>query len=135
LHYSLGRAACQYRNQCMRGCPYGGYFSTQSSTLPAAVATGRLTLRPDSIVSEVLYDDKLGKAKGVRVIDQNTKEVREYFARIIFMNASAIASASIMMNSKSSRFPNGLGNDSDQLGRNIMDHHLAVGASGVVDGF
>ena len=134
-HYALGRAACQFRNQCMRGCPYGGYFSTQSSTLPAAVKTGRLTLRPDSIVSEVIYDEKLGKAKGVRVIDQNTKEVREYYARIIFMNASAIASASIMMNSKSSRFPNGLGNDSDQLGRNIMDHHLAVGASGIYEGF
>ena len=134
-HYALGRAACQYRNQCMRGCPYGAYFSTQSSTLPAAMATGRLTLRPDSIVSEVLYDEKKGKATGVRVIDQNTKEVREYFAKIIFMNASALASTSILMNSKSSRFPNGLGNDSDQLGRNIMDHHLAVGASGIVDGF
>lgn len=134
-HYALGRAACQYRNQCMRGCPYGAYFSTQSATLPAAMATGRLTLRPDSIVSEVLYDEKKGKATGVRVIDQNTKEVREYFAKIIFMNASALASTSILMNSKSSRFPNGLGNDSDQLGRNIMDHHLAVGASGIVDGF
>ncbi|TAE24345.1 MAG: GMC family oxidoreductase [Cytophagales bacterium] len=132
-HYALGRAGCQYRNQCMRGCPYGAYFSTQSSTLPAAVATGRLTLRPDSIVSEVLYDDKKGMATGVRVIDQNTKEVREYFARVIFLNASAFASTSILMNSKSSRFPNGMGNDSDQLGRNIMDHHLAVGASGTFD--
>lgn len=134
-HTALGRAACQYRNQCMRGCPYGAYFSTQAATLPAAMATGRLTLRPDSIVSEVIYDEKKGKATGVRVIDQNTKEVREYFAKIIFLNASAIASASILMNSKSSRFPNGLGNDSDQLGRNIMDHHLAVGASGIMDGF
>ncbi len=132
-HYALGRAGCQYRNQCMRGCPYGAYFSTQSSTLPAAVATGRLTLRPDSIVSEVLYDDKKGMATGVRVIDQNTKEVREYFARVIFLNASAFASTSILMNSKSIRFPNGMGNDSDQLGRNIMDHHLAVGASGTFD--
>lgn len=133
-HYALGRAACQYRNQCMRGCPYGAYFSTQSATLPAAMATGRLTLRPDSIVSEVLYDDKKGLATGVRVIDQNTKEVREYFARVIFLNASAFASTSILMNSKSSRFPNGMGNDSDQLGRNIMDHHLAVGASGTFEG-
>lgn len=133
-HYALGRAACQYRNQCMRGCPYGAYFSTQSATLPAAVATGRLTLRPDSIVSEVLYDDKKGLATGVRVIDQNTKEVREYFARVIFLNASSFASTAILMNSKSSRFPNGMGNDSDQLGRNIMDHHLAVGASGMFEG-
>jgi choline dehydrogenase-like flavoprotein len=133
-HYALGRAGCQYRNQCMRGCPYGAYFSTQSATLPAAMATGRLTLRPDSIVSEVLYDDKKGLATGVRVIDQNTKEVREYFARIIFLNASAFASTSILMNSKSSRFPNGMGNDSDQLGRNIMDHHLAVGAAGMFPG-
>ena len=132
--YALGRAACQFRNQCMRGCPYGAYFSTQSSTLPAAVATGRLTLRPDSIVSEVMYDDKKGIATGVRVIDQNTKEVREYFARVIFLNASSFASTSILMNSKSTRFPNGMGNDSDQLGRNIMDHHLAVGASGTFEG-
>jgi len=133
-HYALGRAACQFRNQCMRGCPYGAYFSTQSSTLPAAMATGRLTLRPDSIVSEVMYDDKKGVATGVRVIDQNTKEVREYFARVIFLNASSFASTSILMNSKSTRFPNGMGNDSDQLGRNIMDHHLAVGASGTFEG-
>ncbi len=134
IHYSLGRAACQFRNLCMRGCPYGGYFSTQSSTLPAAVKTGRLTLLPDSIVSEVMYDDKLGKATGVRTINQNTKEVQEYYAKVIFMNASAFASTSILMNSKSARFPNGMGNDSDQLGRNIMDHHLAVGASGNFEG-
>ena len=134
LHYDLGRAACQYRNMCMRGCPYGAYFSTQSATLPAAMRTGNLTLIPDSIVHEVIYDEAKGKATGVRVINQNTKQVTEYFAKIIFMNASAIPSASIMMNSKSKRFPNGLGNDSDQLGRNIMDHHLAVGASGDVEG-
>ncbi len=132
--YALGRAGCQYRNQCMRGCPYGAYFSTQSGTLPAAMKTGRLTLLPDSIVAEVLYDEKKGKATGVRVIDQNTKAVREYYARIIFMNASSFASTSILMNSKSARFPNGLGNDSDQLGRNIMDHHLAAGASGDFEG-
>ncbi|GAB4026498.1 GMC oxidoreductase [Spirosoma gilvum] len=133
-HTDLGRAACQFRNQCMRGCPYGAYFSTQSATLPAAMKTGRLTLRPDSIVSEVLYDEKKGKATGVRVIDQNTKEVREYYSRIIFLNASAFASTSILMNSKSHRFPNGMGNDSDQLGRNIMDHHLAAGAAGSFEG-
>lgn len=135
IHTGLGRANCQFRNMCMRGCPFGAYFSTQSATLPAAMRTKRLTLINDKIVSEVLYDEKKGRATGVRTIDQNTLEVKEYYARIIFLNASAIPSASILMNSKSSRFPNGLGNDSDQLGRNIMDHHLAVGASGEFDGF
>ncbi len=134
-HTELGRANCQFRNMCMRGCPYGAYFSTQAATLPAAMKTGNLTLIPDTIVSEVIFDDKLGKATGVRTINQNTKEVKEYFAKVIFLNASAIATASIMMNSKSKRFQNGLGNDSDQLGRNIMDHHLAVGAGGRWEGF
>ncbi|PWJ58368.1 choline dehydrogenase-like flavoprotein [Dyadobacter jejuensis] len=135
FHTELGRAACQFRNMCMRGCPYGAYFSTQSSTLPAAKKTGNLTLITDTIVSEVIYDDKLGKATGVRTINQNTLETKEYYAKIIFLNASAIASTSILMNSKSSRFPNGMGNDGDQLGRNVMDHHLAVGARGTMDGF
>ncbi|GAA4431011.1 GMC family oxidoreductase [Ravibacter arvi] len=134
VHTALGRASCQFRNMCMRGCPYGAYFSTQSATLPAARKTGNLTLVTDAIVTEVIFDEKLGKATGVRIIDQNTKETREYFAKVIFLNASAIASTSIMMQSKSGRFPNGLGNDSDQLGRNIMDHHLAAGASGTFDG-
>ncbi|ODS79191.1 MAG: GMC family oxidoreductase [Cytophagaceae bacterium SCN 52-12] len=134
VHTDLGRASCQFRNMCMRGCPYGAYFSTQAATLPAAERTGNLTLIPDSIVSEVIFDEKAGKATGVRVIDQNTLETREYYAKIIFLNASAIASASIMLHSKSSRFPNGLGNDSDQLGRNIMDHHLAAGANGSFEG-
>jgi choline dehydrogenase-like flavoprotein len=97
--------------------------------------TKRLTLVNNKIVSEVIYDEKKGRATGVRTIDQNTLEVKEYFAKIIFLNASAIPSASILLNSKSSRFPNGLGNDSDQVGRNIMDHHLGVGASGEFDGF
>ncbi len=135
IHTALGRAACQYRNMCMRGCPFGAYFSTQAATLPAAMKTKRLTLANNKIVSEVLYDEKKGRATGVRTIDQNTLEVKDYFAKIIFLNASAIPSASILMNSKSSRFPNGLGNESDQLGRNIMDHHLGVGASGTYDGF
>jgi choline dehydrogenase-like flavoprotein len=135
LHTDLGRAACQYRNMCMRGCPYGAYFSTQSATLPAAMKTGKLTLKVNSIVSEVIFDEKKGKAVGVRVINQtNPKEVTEYFAKIIFLNASAIASASLMLNSKSGRFPNGLGNDSGELGHNIMDHHLAVGANGTYEG-
>lgn len=130
-----GRTRCQYRNRCIRGCPFGGYFSSNSSTLPAAERTGNLTLRPDSIVHEVLYDPDTGKATGVKVIDRETKETFEFKAKVIFLCASAIASTSILMQSKSDRFPNGMGNDSDQLGRNIMDHHLNVGASGKFDGF
>jgi len=130
-----GRSKCQYRNRCMRGCPFGAYFSSNSSTLPAAERTGNLTLRPDSIVSEVIYDPKTKRATGVKVIDRLTKEVFEFKAKVIFLCASAIASTSILMQSKSERFPNGMGNDSDQLGRNIMDHHLGVGANGKFDGF
>ena len=134
-HSALGRSSCQYRNKCMRGCPYGGYFSSLSATLPAAQRTKRLTMVHNAIVAEVLYDEKTKKAKGVRVIDQNTLESKEYFAKIIFLNAGAFGSTSILMNSKSNRFPNGLGNDSDQLGRNIMDHHLGVGAGASIEGF
>jgi choline dehydrogenase-like flavoprotein len=119
----------------MRGCPYGGYFSSLSATLPAAARTKRLVMVHNAIVSEVIFDDKTQKAKGVRVIDQNTMAVTEYYAKIIFLNAGAIPSASILMNSKSNRFPTGMGNESDQLGRNIMDHHLGVGASASVEGF
>ncbi|MCU0326838.1 MAG: GMC family oxidoreductase, partial [Spirosomaceae bacterium] len=134
IQTALGRASCQYRNACMRGCPYGGYFSTQSATLPAAQKTGNLTVITDKIAYQVIYDDEKGRATGVRVIDQNTKEHEEYFSKIIFLNASAINSAWIMMQSTSKKHPNGLGNESDQLGRNIMDHHLAVGASGTFEG-
>ncbi len=131
----LGRSTCQYRSRCMRGCPYGAYFSSNSSTLPAAEATGNMTLRPNSIVHEVIYDDKTKKATGVRVIDTETKESMVYNAKIIFLCASAIASASILLQSKSERFPNGLGNDSGELGHNIMDHHFHVGARATVEGF
>ena len=131
----LGRSTCQYRNRCMRGCPYGAYFSSNSSTLPAADATGNMTLRPNSIVHEVIYDDTTKQATGVRVIDAETKESHVYHAKIIFLCASAIASASILLQSKSERFPNGLGNDSGELGHNIMDHHFHVGASAIVEGF
>lgn len=130
-----GRSKCQYRNRCIRGCPFGAYFSSLSSTLPAAERTGNLTLRPDSIVHEIIYDADTKKATGVKVIDRVTKETFEFKAKVIFLCASAIASTSILMQSKSDRFPNGMGNDSDQLGRNIMDHHLGVGASGKFDGF
>jgi len=130
-----GRVNCQYRNRCMRGCPYGAYFSSNSSTLPTAAETGNMTLRPHSIVYEVVYDEKTKKATGVKIIDAETKNKVEFKAKVIFLCASAMASASILLQSKSDRFPNGLGNDSDQLGRNIMDHHFHVGAFGVAEGF
>ncbi len=131
----LGRSTCQYRDRCMRGCPYGAYFSSNSSTLPAAEATGNMTLRPQSIVYEVVYDNNSGKATGVKVIDAETKEVFEYKSKVVFLCASAIASAAILLQSKSERFPNGLGNDSGELGRNIMDHHSRAGARAIIDGF
>ncbi|MDX2048807.1 MAG: GMC family oxidoreductase [Chitinophagaceae bacterium] len=130
-----GRGPCQYRNMCDRGCPFGGYFSSNSATLPVALVTGNLTLRPHAIVMEVLYDKDKKKATGVRIIDEQTMKTEEYFARIIFLNASALGSTYIMLNSKSDAFPNGLGNGSDQLGRNLMDHHYHVGASATYEGF
>jgi len=130
-----GRTQCQFRNRCDRGCPFGSYFSSNSATLPAAEQTGNMTLRPHSIVSEVLYDEATQKAKGVRVIDALSKEVLEFNAKIIFICASSMASTAILLNSKSNRFPNGLGNDSGELGHNIMDHQLGSGASGSYEGF
>jgi len=131
----IGRAKCQYRNRCIRGCPFGAYFSSNSSTLPAADRTGNMTLRPNSVVYEITYDDAQKKATGVNVIDAETKEKLFFKANVIFCCASAIASASILLQSKSERFPNGLGNDSGELGHNIMDHHIDAGASGRFDGF
>ncbi len=130
-----GRSSCQFRNRCARGCPFGAYFSSNSSTLPAAERTGNMTLRPFSTVYEVMYDDASGMATGVKVIDTETSEKMEFKAKVIFLCASAIASASILMQSKSDRFPNGMGNDSGELGHNIMDHHFKAGASGRYDGF
>lgn len=130
-----GRSKCQYRNRCIRGCPFGAYFSSNSSTLPAAERTGNMILRPNSIVHEIIYDDTLKQATGVRVIDAETKEKIVFSAKIIFCCASSLASTSILMQSKSDRFPNGLGNDSGELGHNIMDHHLGAGASGKIAGF
>jgi choline dehydrogenase-like flavoprotein len=130
----IGRSACQYRNKCRLGCPYGAYFSTQSCTLPPAAKTGLLTLRPDSVVSEILFDNAKQKATGVRVIDTVTKDVREYYAKIIFVCGSTVASTALLLNSKSSRFQNGLGNDSGELGHNLMDHHFRVGAAGTWEG-
>lgn len=130
-----GRSSCQHRNRCGRGCPFGAYFSSNSSTLPYAEATGNLTIRPDSIVSEVIYDPKTQKATVVRVIDALTKEVVEFKSKIVFLCASSMASTAILMQSKSDRFPNGMGNDSGELGHNIMDHQLGSGANGKFDGF
>lgn len=135
LEHSPQRGTCQFRNLCSRGCPFGGYFSSVSSTLPAAEKTGNMTLRPNSIVYELIYDEQKGKATGVKVLDSETGEQVEYYARVIFLCASTFGSTFIMMNSVSNRFQNGFGNDSGELGHNIMDHHLSVGAGAVVDGF
>lgn len=130
-----GRGQCQYRDLCHRGCPYGAYFSTNASTLPAAFATGNLTLKPHALVNSIIYNNEKGRAVGVELIDTQTSEVIEYYSKLIFINASTLATAFILLNSISSRFPNGFGNDSDQIGRNIMDHHKGAGASAQVDGF
>jgi choline dehydrogenase-like flavoprotein len=130
-----GRTNCQYRNKCWLGCPFGAYFSTQSSTLPAAMKTGNLTLRPWSIVTKVLYDKDTKKAKGVEVLDAETNKTYEYNAKIIFLNASTINTAWILQNSATDIWPDGLGSSSGQLGHNLMDHHLGVGASGMVEGY
>ena len=134
-HLALGRGQCQYRNRCSRGCPYGAYFSSNSATLPAANKTNNFAIRPNSIVHSIILDEKTNRATGVRVIDSETKEMIEFYAKIIFCCASTLASTQILLNSTSNRFPNGLGNDSGELGHNIMDHHYHVGAKGEYDGF
>ena len=129
-----GRGACQYRNKCWLGCPFGAYFSTQASTLPAAVKTGNLTVRPDSIVTQVRYDRDTQRATGVEVLDAETHQTYEYQAKVVFLNASTINTAWILMNSATDLWPEGLGSSSGQLGRNLMDHHLKVGAEGRFEG-
>ena len=129
-----GRGACQARNQCARGCSFGAYFSSLSATLPAARETGRLTLVTDAIVHSVIYDERTGRAAGIRVIDAKTKESREYFGRLVFLCASTLATAQILLNSKSARFPAGLANSSGELGHNLMDHISKAGARGTVPG-
>lgn len=129
------RGPCQYRNLCHRGCPFGAYFSSQSASLPAAAATGKMTLRPDSIVHSIIYDEKKGKATGVRVIDSATKQMIEYYAKIVFVNAATLNSTLILLNSTSNRFPNGLGNDSGVLGHYLMDHNYRVLGMGKYEGF
>lgn len=133
-HLALGRGKCQTRNKCSRGCPFGAYFSSNAATLPAANLTGNLSVRPDSIVHSLLFDQKTQQVTGVRVIDSTDHTEHEYFAKIVFMCASAPASAQIMLHSVSDRFPDGLGNDSGELGHNIMDHHYHVGAMGEYEG-
>lgn len=128
------RGTCQYRNLCMRGCPFGGYFSSNSSTLPSAERTGNMTLVSNAIVYELIYDNDKGKATGVRVLDAETGHQTEYFARVIFMCASTFGTAHILLNSTSTRFPNGFGNDSGELGHNIMDHLFGTGARAMVEG-
>ena len=135
IQTDVGRATCQFRNLCRRGCPFGAYFSTQSATLPAAVKTKRLTLKANSIVNELIYDPKTNKAAGVRVTDTETLQTTEYFAKIIFVCASTLGTTQLLLNSTSNRFPDGFGNDSGMLGRNFMDHHFRVGANGSVEGF
>ncbi|MGJ5641260.1 GMC oxidoreductase [Formosa sp. S-31] len=130
-----GRGNCIYRNKCMRGCPLGGYFSSNASTLPAAKRTGNMTLKTNVIAYELVYEDSLKKVTGVKVIDAETKERFFYKADIVFCCASTVATTSILLQSKSERFPNGLGNDSGELGHNLMDHHFQVGATATIDGF
>jgi choline dehydrogenase-like flavoprotein len=129
-----GRTPCQYRNACWLGCPYGAYFSTQSSTLPAAMATGRLTLKPNSIVTEVLYDRDRKRATGVRVIDAVTEQATDYSARVIFLCASTLNSTWLLLRSATDIWPGGLGSSSGELGHNLMDHHFRLGAQGELEG-
>jgi choline dehydrogenase-like flavoprotein len=129
------RGTCQARNLCIRGCPYGGYFSSVSATLPSAERTGNMTLLPNQIVYEIIYDNDKSRATGVRVLDAETGKQTDYFAKIVFLCASALGSAYIMLNSNSSRFPNGFGNDSGELGHNIMDHNKPGGSTASVEGY
>ncbi len=130
-----GRYECQGRNMCHRGCPYGAYFSSNSSTLPAAFETGKLTMRSDAIVESVIYDEKLDKATGVRIIDAITKETTEYQARVIFLCASTLSSTAILLNSRTPRFSTGLANSSGVLGHYLMDHHGGISGQGILEGY
>ena len=130
-----GRGPCQFRDRCSRGCPFAGYFSSVSASLPAANATGNMSLQPFSVVHSIIYDPDKKRATGVRVIDANTKEMTEYYAKIVFVNAGTINSTLILLNSTSTAFPNGFGNSNDVLGRYLMDHNYRVHMGGQHDGF
>ncbi len=135
IYSEQGRAKCQHRNLCQRGCPFGGYFSSNSSTLPWAERTGHLTLRPHSVVHSIIYDEQKGKATGVRVIDAIDKQMSEYYANIIFVNASAFNTNLILLNSTSNRFPRGLGNDYGLMGKYVAFHNYRARISAEYDGF
>jgi choline dehydrogenase-like flavoprotein len=135
IHHEQGRVSCQYRDLCRRGCPFGGYFSSNSSTLPWAKKTGKLTLTTHAVVHSIIYDEKKDKATGVRVIDAITHEATEYFARIIFVNAAAVNTNLILLNSTSNRFPNGIGNDSGVLGKYFAFHNYRGKVTAEYDGF
>ncbi|MDB5150899.1 MAG: family oxidoreductase [Mucilaginibacter sp.] len=134
IHLDQGRVQCQRRTICERGCPFGGYFSANATTIPWALKSGHATLRPFSVVESIIYDDKLGKATGVRVIDTNTKEAIDYYAKVIFVNAAALNTNLILLNSKSHRFPNGLGNDSGVLGKYVAFHNYSAHIGAEYDG-
>lgn len=135
IHLKQGRGQCQNRSLCQRGCPYGGYFSSNSSTIPWALNTGNMTLKPDSVVHSIIFDEKKNKATGVRVIDAHTKQMTEYYARIIFVNAATMNTNLILLNSKSNRFQNGLGNDNGLLGKYIAFHNFRTTISAEYEGF
>jgi choline dehydrogenase-like flavoprotein len=130
-----GRTACQYRNKCALGCPFGAYFSTQSATLPAAMATGNLTLRPYALVTKILYDKDTKKARGVEILDTENNQTYEYYAKVVFLCASALNSTWILFNTATDIWPGGLGSSSGELGHNLMDHHFKVGARADVEGY
>ncbi|MBC7902621.1 MAG: GMC family oxidoreductase [Gemmatimonadaceae bacterium] len=130
-----GRTKCEFRNRCWEGCPYGGYFSTQSSTLPAALATGNLTVRPYSIVTKLLYNKDTKKASGVEVLDAETNKTYQFSSKIVFVCASALNSTWVLFNSATDIWPGGLGSSSNELGHNVMDHHYNIGASGNIEGY
>jgi choline dehydrogenase-like flavoprotein len=134
VHLDQGRGQCQARNLCPRGCPFGGYYNSNSTTIPWAAKTGNLTLKPHSVVHSIIFDEAKGKATGVRVIDAKTKQATEYFAKVIFVNAGALNSNLILLNSISGRFPDGIGNDSGVLGKFVAFHHYRARISAVYDG-
>jgi choline dehydrogenase-like flavoprotein len=135
IHTQQGRAQCQARHLCYRGCPYGAYFSSNSSTLPWAAKSGNLTIRPDSVVHSIIYDEQKQKATGVRVIDAKTNQATEYFAKVIFINAACLNTNLILLNSTSRRFPNGFGNDNGLLGKYIAFHNYRGNLNAVFEGF
>ncbi|MEB2780877.1 GMC family oxidoreductase [Algoriphagus sp. C2-6-M1] len=135
IHKQQGRNKCQHQGMCNRGCMYGGYFSANASTLPWAEKTGNLTVRPDAVVESIIYDDAKGKATGVRIIDRNTKEAIEFYAKIIFVNASTIASNAILLNSKSSTFSGGIGNENGLMGKFLACHNYRGKGNASFEGF